>query len=74
MSQENVEIVVGAAAALNRGDPDAWLEYCADDIDHRAAEGAPDDRGPMHGKEAVRAYLQDWLDTFHNFRGPSPSS
>jgi ketosteroid isomerase-like protein len=64
MSQENVEIVRQAAAAFNRGEPDAWIEYCTDDIDYRAIEGALDDRGAMHGKEAVRAYVQDWLDTF----------
>ena len=64
MSQENVEIVRDAAAAFNRGDLDAWLEYWTDDIDYRAVEGALDDRGPMHGKDAVRAYLQDWLDMF----------
>jgi ketosteroid isomerase-like protein len=43
MSQENVEIVRSAAAAFNRGDLDAWFGYLADDIDHRAVEGAPDD-------------------------------
>jgi hypothetical protein len=30
--------------------------------------GATDDRGPMHGKDAVRAYLQDWIDMFDNFK------
>src|SRR5437016_5140082 len=64
MSQENVEIVRAAAEAYNRGDLDAFFDYLTDDIDHRAVEGALDDRGPMHGKDAVRAYLQDWLDTF----------
>jgi ketosteroid isomerase-like protein len=68
MSQENVEILREAAAAFNRGDLDAWLEYLADDIDHRAAEGAPDDPGPIHGKDAVRAYMRDWLDLFDDFR------
>ena len=68
MSQENVEIVRDAAAAFNRGDLDAWLEYLADDIDHRAAEGALDDRGPMHGKDAVRAHLDDWVGTFDDFK------
>src|SRR5436190_19475183 len=68
MSQENVEIVRDAAAAFNRGDVDTWLEYFADDIEHRAVEGALDDRGPMHGKDAVRAYLQDWLDMFDDFK------
>jgi ketosteroid isomerase-like protein len=54
--------------AFNRGDLDTWSEHWADDIDYRAAEGAPDDQGPIHGKDALRAYLQDWLDTFDHFR------
>ena len=68
MSQENVEIVRDAAVAFNRGDLDAWFEYWADDIDYRAAEGALDDRGPMQGKDAVRAYAHDWLDMFDDFK------
>ena len=69
MSQENVEIVRDAVVAFNRGDLDAWLdEYWTDDIDHRAAEGALDDHGPIHGKDALRAYLQDWLDMFDDFK------
>ncbi len=63
MSQEDVEVVKAHLAAWPRG-LDALAEYWADDVDHRAVEGALDDRGPMHGKDAVRAYLQDWLDTF----------
>jgi ketosteroid isomerase-like protein len=69
MSQENAEIVRDAAAAFNRGHVDAWLEYLADDVDYRAVEGELDDRGPMHlGKDAVRAYMQDWLDMFDDLR------
>jgi ketosteroid isomerase-like protein len=69
MSQENIKIVHDAAAALNRGDLDAWLaEYWADDVDYRAVEGALDDQGPIHGKAALRAYLQDWIDTFDQFK------
>jgi uncharacterized protein len=68
MSQENVEIVRDAFVAYNRGDLDTLVAYCADDIDYRAAEGALDDRGPMHGKEAARAYFQDWLDTFDDLK------
>jgi ketosteroid isomerase-like protein len=68
MSQENVENVRDAAAAFNRGDLNAWWEYFAEDIDYRAVEGAPDDHGPIQGKEAMRAYVQDWLDTFDDFR------
>jgi ketosteroid isomerase-like protein len=68
MSRENVQIVIDAFTAFNRRDLDAWFEYIADDIDYRAVEGAPDDHGPVRGKEALRAYVQDWLDTFDNFR------
>jgi ketosteroid isomerase-like protein len=69
MSQENVEIVREAAAAFNRGDLDAWLEYLADDIDYRAVEGALDDRGPIQGKDALRAHMDDWIDTLDDFMG-----
>ncbi len=68
MSQENVEIAREAAAAFNRGDLHAWFEYLTDDIDFRAADGAPDDHGPIKGKDALRAFAQDWLDTFDDFR------
>ena len=54
--------------AVNRGDLDAWLEYWTDDIDYRAAEGAPDDHGPIKGKDGMRAFLQDWFETFDDFK------
>jgi ketosteroid isomerase-like protein len=68
MSQENVEIVRSIFGAFNSGDLDAWIEYWTDDIDYRAAEGAPDDHGPIKGKDALRAFVQDWLDTFDDFK------
>src|SRR5262245_1242400 len=68
MSQESITTVSEMAAAFNRGDVDAWLAYWTDDIDYRAAQGALDDRGPIHGKDALRAYVQDWFDTFDDFR------
>ena len=68
MLQENVEIVRDAVVAYNRRDLDTLLAYCADDVDYRAVEGALDDRGPIHGKDAVRAYFQDWLDTFDDLK------
>jgi uncharacterized protein len=68
MSRENIEIVRDGFEAFNRGDLDAWFEHMTDDIDYRAAEGAPDDHGPIKGKDALRAYVQDWLDMFDDFR------
>jgi ketosteroid isomerase-like protein len=69
MSEENVKAVRDAATALNRGDVDAWAEYCAEDVDYRAVEGAIDDRGPIRGRAAIRAYMQDWFDTFDQLKG-----
>jgi ketosteroid isomerase-like protein len=68
MSQENLQIIRDWTAALNRGDLDAWSEAWADDVDYRAVEGAPDDHGPIRGKAAMRAYVQDWIDTFDQFK------
>ena len=52
MSQENIKTVLDTTAAFNRGDLDTWSEYWTDDIDYRAVEGAVDDHGPIHGKDA----------------------
>jgi ketosteroid isomerase-like protein len=68
MSKENVKTVGDVAEAFNRGDLDTWAGYWAEDIDYRAIEGAPDDPGPIHGKDALRAYVQDWLDMFDDFK------
>ena len=68
MSQENVELVRAAVDAYGRDGIDGVNDYWTDDIDHRAAEGAIDDRGPIHGKDAMRAYMQDWIDTFDDFK------
>jgi ketosteroid isomerase-like protein len=67
MSEENVELVKLAYEAFVRGGLDRYLEHFTDDVDYRAIEGAIDDVGPIHGKEAVRAWLQDWIDTFDEF-------
>lgn len=50
--------------AFADGGLDAMAEFWDPDIDWRAAEGAIDDVGEMHGSVAVRRYIQDWIDTF----------
>jgi ketosteroid isomerase-like protein len=67
MSEKNVEIVKVAYEAFASGGLDRWMEQFAEDVDYRAVEGAPDDIGPIHGREALRAWLQDWIDTFDEF-------
>src|SRR3954468_8950394 len=64
MSQENVEIVRNQLKAFADGGLDAVAEFWNADINWRALEGAIDDVGEMHGHEAVRRYVQDWLDMF----------
>jgi ketosteroid isomerase-like protein len=64
MSQENVEVMKAAYEAFARGGLDRFIEHWTDDLDHRAIEGALDDRGPIHGKAAMQAHFQDWIDTF----------
>ena len=60
MSEENAKIALIEAAydALAEGGLDRFLEHWTEDLDHRAIEGALDDRGPLHGREAMRAYIR----------------
>jgi ketosteroid isomerase-like protein len=64
MSQENMESLVEYLEKLSDGGVDAIAEFWDADINWRAAEGAIDDVGEMHGPEAVRRYIQDWFDMF----------
>jgi ketosteroid isomerase-like protein len=66
MSRENVEIVRDSLTAFAERGLDAMVEFWDADINWRAIEGAPDDVGEMHGREAVRRYLEDWIDVFDN--------
>ena len=68
MSRENVEVVKDAYRVFADEGLDRFLEHWTDDLDHRSIEGAPDDRGPIHGREALRAYVEDWIETFDLFR------
>ena len=68
MSEENVQVIERAYQAWHRAGLDAFMEYWAEDTRWRSIQGAPDDRGPMHGRAVVRAFIEDWLDTFDDFR------
>jgi ketosteroid isomerase-like protein len=67
MSQENVEVVKVANEAFAREGLDRFMEHFTDDVVYRAVENAPDEPGPIHGKDAVRAWLQDWIDMLDEF-------
>ena len=64
MSQENVDVVRRMLQAFADGGLDAMAGFWDPDIDWRAAEGAIDDVGEMHGLAAVRRYVQEGFDNF----------
>jgi ketosteroid isomerase-like protein len=69
MSQENVETVRRAYEALNRGDLDGALadvhpDAEADWSESRSAAGGMIE-GVIHGREALRARIQDGFDHWH---------
>lgn len=65
MSRENVEVVQAAWAAWKRNGLAGFSGYWADDIEWRAIGGR------WRGKAAGRAYLQEWLELFDDFK-PEP--
>jgi ketosteroid isomerase-like protein len=68
MSQENVEVVRLAYDAFAEEGLDRFMEHFTDDVEYRVLPGAPDgDHNPLHGQDAVRAWLQDWIDMFDGF-------
>jgi len=67
MSESDVQLFQSWAeqAALAEDFVGFWYENAwAADMDHRAIEGAPDDHGPIIGRDAMRAYAADWYETF----------
>ena len=69
MSEENVEVVKMAYEDFAREGLDRFMEHFTDDVDYRVLEASADDliHGPIHGKDGVRAWLQDWIDMFDGF-------
>jgi ketosteroid isomerase-like protein len=67
MGEAEVKLFQSWAEGLGAADEplDYFYEHMwAPDIDHRAIEGAPDDVGPIVGRDAMRAYLADWYEMF----------
>src|SRR4051812_50014549 len=67
----------GVLARLWRDAPEAvdeqWVNWWAEngwspDITWRAIEGAPDDAGPMHGRERLGRHYGEWLELFEDIR------
>jgi ketosteroid isomerase-like protein len=67
MGEAEVKLFQSWAEGLAAADqPQEFLyeHMWAPDIDHRAIEGAPDDVGPIIGRDAMRAYIADWYEMF----------
>ena len=63
-----MEIVETAYEAFARGGLDRFMEHFTDDVEYRVLAGADDlIHGPIHGKDGVRVWLQDWIDMFDGF-------
>ncbi len=69
MSRENVALVQQAAETWNRGDLDALFEIYDPDIelDNSRYEGWPDEAS-LRGRDAVRGFLEQWRNTFSDYR------
>jgi ketosteroid isomerase-like protein len=68
MSEENVKVVKASYEAFARGGLDRFMDYFTDDVEYRVLAGAGSlELGPIYGKDAVRAYFRDWIDTFDGF-------
>jgi len=58
-----------ASAALDEAELQRlYDEFWHPDIDYRAAAGAIDDVGFLRGRDAVRAYVADWVGMFDDLR------
>ena len=66
MSQENVEIVERAVAAVNDRDIDSYLACCTADVRMENAN-APIE-GAYEGADGIRRFFADMLDTAPDFR------
>jgi len=64
VSDENVEVVRRVQDAFNRGDLDELLGYMSPDTEWQISENNPAAR-TLHGRDELRAYLEDWRDTVH---------
>lgn len=68
MSGENVEAVSELLQAYERGGTEAALELVAPDFELTMPSSYPGANRGFHGRESARQALEDWIDSFENFR------
>lgn len=57
-----MDVIKQVEAAFNRGDLDAMLSHISPDAEWEISESNPSAR-TLHGRDEIRAYLEDWRDT-----------
>ena len=68
MSQENVELVLGANAAANGGDYAGAASAWHPDAELRDQAHAVDSDETVRGRDAILALWSQWRETFDEFR------
>jgi ketosteroid isomerase-like protein len=68
MSQENVELVLGANAAANGGDYAGAASAWHPDAELRDRAHAVDSDETVRGRDAILALWSQWRETFDEFR------
>lgn len=54
----NGERIRAGIDAFNAGNHEAVLDFLAEDVEWKRIDGLPDEGGTLHGREAVRAFLE----------------
>ena len=68
MALSNADVVRSYFRTFDSGGVDAAAEFWHPDIEWRAVDGAADDVGLIRGRDALRHYYEDWIDTLAELR------
>jgi ketosteroid isomerase-like protein len=68
MAPGSADVVRSYFRTFESGGVDAAAEFWHPEIEWRAVDGAADDVGVIRGREALRRYYEDWIDTLAELR------
>ena len=68
MAPRSADVVRSYFRTFESGGVDAAAEFWHPEIEWRAVDGAADDVGVIRGREALRRYYEDWIDTLAELR------
>jgi ketosteroid isomerase-like protein len=64
----SADVVRSYFRTFGSGGVDAAAEFLHPEIEWRAIDGAVDDVGVIRGRDALRRYYEDWIDTLAELR------